>query len=410
MSGAAHDHEKMKPSTVATPVVPLAAITGSLLLGGASTFLLNLSKAFARRGHLLPIVVLSEVNEHAADFARVGNPVQCIPASKLIYEDRLERGYRELARHAPRAVLSCLGGESFEVLRLLPPGVARLGIIQSHEPGPYQLARVYPPHLDAMIGVSREIEHHLRLMPEMERVRVEYIPYGIDFNTAPPVRVFDGLQPLRVIYLGRLIEEQKRVSRLVELVRRVEQAGQPVEFTFAGGGPDEAGLRAQCAGAQNVRFTGAVSNDQARGLLAEHDVFVLLSDYEGLPVSLLEAMGQGLVPVVSDLASGMREVVVDDCGFRVSVGDVTRAAEIISMLARERWRLRPLADRALTLARADYNADRMAERYLKLVSESGKLGASWPERIEVPVPYGMRPWLYRGLMRRVWRRLKPLLR
>ena len=400
----------MKPSAVAPPVVPLAAITGNLLLGGASTFLLNLSKAFARRGHLLPIVVLSEVNEHAADFARVGNPVQCIPAAKLIYEDRLERGYRELARHAPQAVLSCLGGESFEVLRLLPPGVARLGIIQSHEPGPYQLARLYPPHLDTMIGVSREIGQHLRLMPEMERVRVEYIPYGIDFNTAPPVRAFDGTQPLRVVYLGRLIEEQKRVSRLVELVHRVRQTGVPVEFTFAGSGPDETKLRASLAGAGHVCFTGAVPNEQVAALLARHDVFVLLSDYEGLPLSLLEAMGQGVVPVVSDLPSGMREVVADDCGFRAPVGDVARAAEIISMLARERSQLRPLSARASVLVRADYSAERMAERYLTLVSELGKTGGSWPEETAVPVPYGMRPWLYRGWMRRVRRRLKPFLR
>ena len=54
--------------------------------------------------------------------------------------------------------------------------------------------------------------------------------------------------------------------------------------------------------------------------------FSLLSDYEGLALSLLEAMGAGVVPVVSDLSSGIAQAVPADCGLRVPFGNLDAAA------------------------------------------------------------------------------------
>ena len=45
--------------------------------------------------------------------------------------------------------------------------------------------------------------------------------------------------------------------------------------------------------------------------LLQNHVFVLLSDYEGIPISLMEAMGCGLVPVCTNIRSGMTELIED---------------------------------------------------------------------------------------------------
>lgn len=388
----------------------MVAVSGSLLLGGATTFLVNLCRAFAARGLVLPVVSLTEANDHAEDFARLGQPVHCLPGSKLIYEDRLLHGYRAVARYRPRAVLACLGGESFEVLRLLPKGVARLGIVQSHEPGPYAGMRRYAPWLDAAVGVSRVVEQELAGMPELKHTRVRYIPYGIHFGTPPAPRPTRGHAPLRLVYLGRLIEEQKRVSRLVELARLIEGRKLPVEFTLIGGGPQEESLRREMSRFEWVRFTGPLPNTEVSSLLRSSDLYVLLSDYEGLPLSLLEAMGHGVVPLVSDLPSGLREAVGDDCGFRVPVGDVERAAKIIEHLVAHPEELAGRAERASRFVRLNYSADRMAGDYLEFIDSLPAAPADWLEDIEVPVPLGVNPWVFSGLMRKVRRRLKPFLR
>lgn len=322
----------------------------------------------------------------AADFVEAGIHVERMQFSQLIFEDRLGRAYQAVAAHRPRGVLACLGGDSFEVLRLVPKNVVRIGLIQSDDPGPYVLTRQFAQWLDTMVGVSETIRKRLVDEGHSTRCRVEQIPYGIQFGPAHTKVLRDVSKPLRIIYVGRIIEEQKRVSRLVELVKMLSTRGEKFEFTFVGGGPELASSRAALNDFQNVRFTGDLPNTEINGRLRESDVFVLLSDYEGLPLSLLEAMGEGIVPVVSDLESGMRQIVTDATGVRVPVGDVQATVEAIISLGRDPERMARLARAGSDFVRREFSAARMAERYLKLVEELSKGEAVWPNEVTVPTP------------------------
>ena len=399
----------MTSEVVASSSPPLAATSGSLMLGGSTTFLLNIARVFARRGWRLPIVVLSDKVEHREDFSRTTAEIRSISRDHRIYEDRLAWGYEQVARFQPRAVLACLSAESFEILRLLPPGVVRLGIIQSDDPGPYQLFPAYASWLDAMIGVSSAICERLRSMAESKHVRIEYIPYGIDFPAQIARTQRPAQEPLRIVYVGRLIELQKRVSRLGELIRLLEQRRCQVRFTIVGGGPDEAAFRASLAGSSSVEFRGTIPNAEVCSLLRGQDIYILLSDFEGLPLSLLEAMAEGVVPVVSDLPGAIREIVTTETGCRVPVGNVGAAAAAIEQLAADRSLLSRYSSAATRLARDSYHAERMVDQFLNLINDLAPKQDKvvWPSRVSVPVPLGLRhPWAYHGLGRGVRRLLK----
>jgi glycosyltransferase involved in cell wall biosynthesis len=217
----------------------------------------------------------------------------------------------------------------------------------------------------------------------------------------------DLSKPLRIIYVGRMIEEQKRVSRLVELAKTLTTRGLRFEFTFAGSGPELGPTREALKEFPNVRFLGDVKNSEIGSLLRLNDVFVLLSDYEGLPLSLIEAMGEGVVPVVSDLESGMRDVVTPENGVRVPVGDIAAAADSIAVLALDPARLASISAAASGFARTRHSSATMAESYLKLVSELAKGEPSWESDVPVPAPvHFANSWLYRGLPRVARRILK----
>ena len=141
--------------------------------------------------------------------------------------------------------------------------------------------------------------------------------------------------------LGRL-HPQKNWPLFLRLAARFPEA----VFVIAGTGPQEERLRAQAPA--NVHFAGF---RDARTVLAAADVFLLTSDYEGTPMTLLEAMACGVPPVVSavdgcaeilaDGAGGLTAPAGDDDAFTAQLGQVLGDPERRARLgaaARERVR------------------------------------------------------------------------
>jgi glycosyltransferase involved in cell wall biosynthesis len=134
---------------------------------------------------------------------------------------------------------------------------------------------------------------------------------------------------------------------------------------------------------------------QVLALYPEHDVLVLPSRAEGLPVVLLEAMAAGVVPVVSDLPSGIPEIVADGInGYRPPVGDVAAFAKAIAELAGDRERLQTMSRAARQTVVDHFDIRQRAGDYHALYARWRELRRPRPK--DVPVRYGSRldqPWL-----------------
>lgn len=112
-------------------------------------------------------------------------------------------------------------------------------------------------------------------------------------------------------------------------------------------------------------------------MLETHDVYFLCSDYEGLPLSLLEAMGAGLVPVVSDLASGISEVVNDHNGIRVAVNDTEAYINAVLHLAANRQDMESMSAAAVSSVRLSHSTAAMASRWEAMLD--GMIGQQRPD-------------------------------
>src|SRR5262249_24358432 len=131
--------------------------------------------------------------------------------------------------------------------------------------------------------------------------------------------------------------------------------------------------------------------------LEKHDVFLLTSDFEGMPIALLDAMGRGCVPVVTDIPSGIPELVHDGInGYRVPVGNVAAFADRLAVLQRDSTLRKAMALGAHeTVCRGGYRVEDMATNYLALfrrVMEGAAAGAFRRPRGRIqtpPLPPGM---------------------
>lgn len=157
---------------------------------------------------------------------------------------------------------------------------------------------------------------------------------------------------LVVLFLGELAE-RKRPLVAVAAVRRARAAGAPVTLLVAGDGPQAAAVRAQAgAGVQPLGH-----RDDVPALLAAADVLLMPSEREGLSFAVLEAMGAGLAPVVSD-APGNPEA-VGEAGIVTPLDDVAALACALQQLAADRAAVARLGAAARERVATTLTADRL---------------------------------------------------
>jgi glycosyltransferase involved in cell wall biosynthesis len=106
-------------------------------------------------------------------------------------------------------------------------------------------------------------------------------------------------------------------------------------------------------------------------LLRACDVFALASDYEGLPVAVIEAMAAGL-PVVATAAGGVPELVShEQTGFLVAPGDRSALSRALATVVTDSALRGALGARAVERAR-EFSAGRMIESYARLFGSLGQ--------------------------------------
>jgi glycosyltransferase involved in cell wall biosynthesis len=138
----------------------------------------------------------------------------------------------------------------------------------------------------------------------------------------------------RLLFVAR-IAKVKGLDVLMEALPAVVAAHPGVHLDIVGDGPDRAALEQLVATrglSGHVSFLGYRSQAEVAALLAGTDVFVLPSFAEGVPVTLMEAMGAH-VPVVATQVGGVSELVDDGVnGFIVRPGDPESLADRIVTL------------------------------------------------------------------------------
>lgn len=171
-----------------------------------------------------------------------------------------------------------------------------------------------------------------------------------------------GTGRFRVTTTGRLTA-QKAPWRMAELAARPELQG--VEFVWIGSGSEDDQNR--WLANRRVRFTGRVERDVVAKLLAQSNVFLMLSAWEGLPLALIEAQSMGIPAIVSDIP-GCREIVVHgETGFVVK--DNEEAAQRIQQLLEDTTLQRKLGQQAADRARLLFSTEAFLQESRKLYQE-----------------------------------------
>lgn len=175
------------------------------------------------------------------------------------------------------------------------------------------------------IAISQAIvESCAEMCPPQWQYKVALRHHGVPVpKEIAPLTVGNG--PVRAAYCGRLDFSDKRLQDLPVLWQRFVELGGQGELTIIGDGEAGGWLKTQFKSEiekGSVRFTGYQQGVALEEELREQEIILNLSNWEGLSLSVIEAVMRGCYPILSKVRSGHSEIVrVIGGGTLCHVGD-----------------------------------------------------------------------------------------
>ena len=167
-----------------------------------------------------------------------------------------------------------------------------------------------------------------------------------------------------ILFLGRLVPE-KGVKYLIEAYQKVDT---DKKLVIAGGSSDSGDypeeLTRLASGDPRILFTGFVQGRMLEELYSNAFLYVLPSDLEGMPLSLLEAMSYGNCCLTSDIPECA--TVIGDFGVTFAKGDVLDLRDKLQKLCDDRQTVDRFKTRAADYICSRYNWDQVTKETLQL--------------------------------------------
>lgn len=246
------------------------------------------------------------------------------------------------------------------------------GLVSQTAPAPIQ--KVYLPTVGQFTFQSAD---RILCYTETDRDRlrdrdvtapISVIHNGIDCETFRPTE--DGDKRSQLLYVGRL-KQSKGVDRMLRAFDKLAETHPDLTVKVVGEGPQEEELKELCEqlGIEDrVTFTGTLPNDDLPPVYAESLVFVLPSDAEGLPRTVLESLSCGTPVVTSELPQ--LESVVDGCGYQVPAEAIDELATAIDrVVSADQPEYRTMSERGRQRVKTEYSWQGTVEKTTSLYYE-----------------------------------------
>lgn len=297
----------------------IAQIMPEFGLAGAETMCENLTYELRKLGH--EVVVISMYDYHSAITDRLENTGVCvryldkksgidfsmIPKMKKIFKKvnaDVVHTHRYCAQYAiPAAIMAGVKNRVHTVHNIAEKENGKLA--RKLNKFFFKHCNLKPVALSELIRDSIENEY---------KIKGDNIPVifnGINLSKCIPKDNYEINGNFKILHIGRF-SEQKNHKGLLEAFHLFHKKHSDTELWLIGDGEKrtEAEEYVQQNGlAENVKFLGLQSD--VYQYLHNADMFTLPSNYEGIPMTLIEAMGTGL-PIVATAVGGVPDMLTNN--------------------------------------------------------------------------------------------------
>lgn len=354
------------------------------LFGGVETIVNDISRELPSRGWkvLLALAKGNRFNNVEAYRRQYSDlPIVEIDGTKGTRQGRLEGLYRIIQNAQPDVVLSARIVDAYEVVANLKRrnGLPRLAVtVQAYEAQYIYDAWLYRNCIDLCVTSGQMIREALVHWSKLPPERVESIPGGVRLPNLPVIPR-EKRTPIRLGYVGRLEQEQKRIFDLVPFLEALDSRGIPYELSIVGTGPEAAELTRRLEPwiqTGQVRILGWQNQESLYShIFPSLDCLIHFAHTEGVTIAPREAMAHGVVPIISQFIGLKTEgqFVHGVNSLTFPVGDTNAAVDNVVKLMEKPGLLSRLSQNAIHSQKGIYtfegSMDAWAESFNRCLSD-----------------------------------------
>lgn len=326
--------------------IPILHIIKGLGQGGAERLLVSTIRQHSPQYSFHIVYFLSFKNQLADELSNVGATVHLIKANHpLLMIFRIRKLVKIIRKISPKLIHAHLPVSGF--IAAISSKLTGIPLLYSEHniPSRYQLiTKLFHPFTlkisVKVICVSPMVQREL-LRIAVGNQKIIVIENGTDITLfAPNLYVKSEIRkqlnlPIQNLIIGTVavFTDQKRLDRWLNICKRIHTRNPNICFVIAGHGPLEKALKdsaVELISKKALYFTGRTSVPER--WMAAMDIYLMTSDFEGLPVAMLEAMSLEL-PVVASAVGGIPDAIQHNfSGFLYPANQPDRAVEYIEGL------------------------------------------------------------------------------
>ena len=225
----------------------------------------------------------------------------------------------------------------------------------------FKINKVVPVALSPLVQESISKEYGIK------KEKIPVVFNGIDLSKCLEKQDYTLGEKITILHIGRFME-QKNHTGLIEVFSMFHAKYPNSRLQLIGDGEKRESIEKivkEKGLSDAVEFLGL--QDNVYGYLHNADIFILPSLYEGIPITLIEAMGTGL-PIVATDVGGIPDMLSDgESASLVSLNSEKITAALLS-LAEDEGKRKNFGERARIDA-IKFSAEIMAQKYLKIYQE-----------------------------------------
>lgn len=346
-------------------MVNITFTIGTLLTGGAEVFVVNLIKNLDRNKFRISLIVLDKKNNTFLEDIVEGLGI------KIYYMNKPEgfsfktmfRIYKLLKKIKPDIIHGNIGGIIYVLLYLFLSKNVK-AVHTAHTLAKYEFGRFkrivlkYFYKRKKIIPVVISINNYEEFIStyNLKDNQVILISNGVDVDKFACIRDFNK-EPIRLGHVGRF-EEVKNHKMIMLIYEKLLELGYSVTLRLVGKGSLLAEYREKYK--DKVEFVEETANVEEE--LKKIDIFVFPSIYEGMPLSLIEAMASGCIIVASNVG-GINSLIEDDVnGYKFSSDELDNYVNSIKRLILNPNKMVEISNNNIKKSKL-YSLDVMVKKY-----------------------------------------------